>query len=349
MCDTMADTPPPSPQPTFGESLARFAAWCRREPASALLFAGVVLSLIYFFGFFKIFTNGALTTARWAWEAWNPENNQEHAVLIMPIAIFLVWHDRDRIAAATKSPSNLGMLFVGLGIALFILAARTLQPRIAIVALPLLIYGCVRFLWGREVGRVFVFPCAFMFFMLPIGGLVQGTVTLQLLVSSVCNVLASFVGVQIEATGTTIRSLDGSFNFDIAEGCSGIRSLMAMTTLTALYVHFTQNELWKKVAIFGGSLVFAVIGNIGRIFTVILVAKYVSPRLAGGIYHDYSGFVFFPIAVMAMVGFSNLLNADWTAVQQRWLRPEKAPAPLPLDADVKPEDEKPASPISYDY
>jgi hypothetical protein len=71
-----------------------------------------------------------------------------------------------------------------------------------------------------------------MLFMVPIGGLVQGTVSLQLLVSNVVNVMAGWIGVKIEASGTTIRSLDGGFNFEIAEGCSGVRSLMAMTTLT---------------------------------------------------------------------------------------------------------------------
>jgi exosortase/archaeosortase family protein len=77
-------------------------------------------------------------------------------------------------------------------------------------------------------------------------------------------------------------------NFEIAEGCSGIRSLMAMTTLTALYAHFTQTVLWKKLTLFGSSIIFAVVGNIGRIFTVILVAKFYDPEFASGLYHDYS-------------------------------------------------------------
>ena len=49
-------------------------------------------------------------------------------------------------------------------------------------------------------------------------------------------------------------------------------------------------------------------GNVGRVFTVILVAKWIDPKLAAGIYHDYSGYIFFPIALAAMLGFSKLLN-----------------------------------------
>lgn len=310
--------------------------------------AGSLGALVYFFGFFKVFTNGALTTARWAAEAWNAENNQEHGFLILPISLFLAWFHRDRLAAAEKAPSNAGIWVVAAGAALFAMSVRTLQPRFAVAALPVLLLGAALFLWGRAVARVLLFPCAFLLFMVPVGNLVQGTVSLQILVSSVCNVLASFIGIQIEASGTTITSLDGSFNFEIAEGCSGIRSLMAMTTLTALYVHFTQRELWKKLTIFAGSIFFAVVGNVGRIFTVILVARYISPELAGGLYHDWSGFVFFPVAVLAMTGFANLLNASWTQSLAGWFRPEKASQPRPLGENPKSE-EGPGAPISYDY
>jgi exosortase len=336
MPDAPAD--PPAPPLEFGEAFARFRRWCAAQPGTAALFAASVGVIIYFFGFFKIFSNGSLTAAKWASEAWNAENNQEHSWFILPIAIYLIWHHRADLQAARKQPSNAGLVWVLAGVLAFLVAARALQPRIAIVALPLIIYGAVRFLWGRETGRVFIFPCLFLLFMVPVGGLVQGTVSLQLLVLSAVQALSALIGVKVQAVGTTLNALDGSFNFDIAEGCSGIRSLMAMTTLSALYVHFTQRETWKQWVIFGFSIVFALIGNIGRVFSVVVVARFISERIAGGLYHDYSGFVFFPVAVGAMVGFSKLLNMDWSRVATDALKPE---TPRP--------GKKSAGPISYDY
>ncbi len=78
--------------------------------------------------------------------------------------------------------------------------------------------------------------------------------------------------------------------------------------ITAIFVHLTQDRLWKKILIFVFSIVFAVVGNIGRLFTVVLVAKFIDPKLAAGIYHDYSGFFFFPIALLAMYLFSKVVN-----------------------------------------
>ena len=81
-----------------------------------------------------------------------------------------------------------------------------------------------------------------------------------------------------------------------------------MAMLTAIYVHVTQDRLWKKIAIFAFSIVFAIAGNIGRLFGVVLVAKFVDPKVALGIYHDYSGWIFFPVALLAMLAFSKVLN-----------------------------------------
>ncbi len=335
----MPESPtPPAPLLEPGEALSRFGKWCAANPAAATLFAACVGTVVWFLGFYYCFKNGGETAALWASRAWNSENNQEHSWAVLPIAMWLIWHHRGELQSARKEPSNAGLVWVLAGVFAFIAAVRTLQPRIAIIALPLLIYGGVRYLWGRETGRVFIFPCLFLLFMVPVGGFVQGTVSLQLLVSSAVKVLSLLIGVRIEAVGTTLRALDGSFNFDIAEGCSGIRSLMAMITLSALYVHFTQRETWKQWVIFAGSVVFALIGNVGRVFSVVVVARFISEKLAGGLYHDYSGFIFFPIAVGAMVGFANLLNFDWRRLATASLKPERPNS-----------GKKTEGPVSYDY
>ncbi|HYR59192.1 MAG TPA: exosortase/archaeosortase family protein [Chthoniobacteraceae bacterium] len=322
--------------------------WCRRRPLAVLLLAASLGVLVYFFGFFKIFVNGTKSAAMWSSEAWNSENNQEHSWLVLPISLALIWYHSAKIRAMRTQPWNAGLAIVAFGVACFVVSARALQPRIAIFSLPLIVLGSVAFLWGRKAARVVLFPCAFMLFMTPIGGFVQGTVSLQLLVSTCVQALSSLIGLKIEMIGTTLKATDGSFDFEIAEGCSGIRSLMAMTMLTALFVHFTQNEWWKKGVIFVSSLVFAVIGNIGRIFSVILVAKFISAEFASKIYHDYSAFIFFPIAVLAMAAFAHALNLDWPAMLAEHLEPHPPDAP-PREPGAEAGATKPANPVSYDY
>jgi exosortase len=342
-----------SPAETASDPWTGFISWVRREPLQVLLIGLVLAVWTYFFGFYRVFMNGAESTAIWAWHAWNPENDLEYGGIILPAAAAIAWVHRDALRAAPKSTSWAGLVIALGGAILFVLAVRTLQPRLALMGLPALIYGGVRFLWGRATARIILFPCAFLLFMVPAGFLVSRTVGLQNLAATVAAKLSTLIGIGVLADGATLHAMDGSFTFEVAGGCSGIRSLTAMTMLAAVYVHFTQREWWKKAILFGGSLLFALLGNFVRIFSVVLVARFINPTLAGGLYHEWSGFIFFPIAVFSMLGVANLLNRDWST----WLKPETLPAPAATPAaaprsersEARPADGAKPSPVSYDY
>lgn len=335
-----APTSPSSNEPGSLDVLSDFISWCRQNPVPAFLFAAVVATLGYFFFWLPLFNvNDSQTVAKWAWLAWNPEGNQEHSKLVPLIFLGLIYYHRQEIRNAVKQGSNKGIIFVVIGVLLYVLAVRCKQPRMALTAVPFLLYGMTYYLWGTKVARVVLFPCAFLIFMIPMGAVEQATNNLQFIVTGAVTAMSNLVGIKIQAVGTTMTAADGSFNFEIAEGCSGIRSITAMAMLTAVYVHLTQDALWKKIVIFVGSAVFAVIGNFGRIFTVILVARFYDPKFAGGIYHDYSGFVFFPFALLAMVGFSKLVNLDFGEITDQAKRIES-------DPDKK---KKGGTPTTYDY
>ena len=290
------------------EELAGIGRWFLANPvptAILLLIAGL---MVYAFGFLEVFVNHTMSTYAWAMRAWNPTGNQEHGRLVPLIALGLIWIHRDRIRAATIRGSNLGLIPLAVGIFFFLISVRCVQPRFAIMSVPFFFYGSILFVCGREVARVALFPSIFMFFMVPVAALERATFDLQFIITGLVGGLSKIFGIGIQAVGTTLTATDGAFNFEIAEGCSGIRSLAAMTMLTAAYVYLTQNRFWKQALIFICSVGFAIIGNVGRIFTVVLVAKYYDPEFASGLYHDYSGYVFFPIAVVAMLAFARLVN-----------------------------------------
>lgn len=347
-----AEMTPVDDRMTFGEACARFGRWCAARPVEALLLAGCLATFLYFFFFHRVWVLGSQSTAKWAHNAWGAAGGaQFHGHFPFFVSLYLVWHHRGKIAAAPKSSSWWGLVCAAFGVALFVVGARCLQPRLALLSLPFLFYGTTLWLWGPKVARLILFPCAFLLFMIPVAALEQATFKLQFIITGSIEMLSKLVGISIGSVGTTLTARDGSFNFEIAEGCSGVRSLAAMSMLTAVYVHLTQDAFWKKAVIFAASLLFAIVGNIGRLFTVILFAKFISPEIAGGIYHDYSGFVFFPVALLAMTGFSNLVNLDWQKVRAKALTKETPPSfdgPAPTDDKAETSAKQP-SPISYDY
>src|SRR5438477_961984 len=282
----------------------------KREPLSALLIATVVATLVYFFGWLHLFTEGRVSTATWAWQAWTPETNYEHAKLIPLIVLFLIWYDRDKLKAAPIGSSRWGWVFIGLGLFLFVAGARTLQARLTLTSLPFLLFGVVLYVFGRNVARILLFPIAFLFFMVPLNFLTQATTKLQFIETGAASAICNFFGLAVYTVGTSVNAANQSFHFQIDEGCSGIRSLMAIAMLSAVYGHLSQNRLWKKLVIFAAALLFAIIGNTGRLVSIIVIARLFGQDLAGGPYHVISGYLSFPFAIGAMLLFGKLLNIN---------------------------------------
>ena len=330
-----------------------FLRWCRGHPAHALLLG--VLAGVVGYAYFGIqaFYGLKVSAATWIAAGWNAENDQEHCWGIIPAAIALVlfrWRD---IAAMPKRGANSGLWAVGAGVLLFVVGVRCTEARYTIFALPLLFYGATRFLFGVPLSRLVLFPCVFLLFMTPLGGVVQGTVPLQVLTAKAIRFLSSIGGIPIVVDGSNISSPDGRFPpMEVAGGCSGIRSLMAMSTLAALYAYFTMRGPVRGMLLFGSSLLFAVLGNFARVFSVVLFARFVDAKTATGLYHDYSGLVFFPVAVVAMVGFGKVLNRDWEETFARWFTPRPVQVPGAATSQavaMPPKNSKPKKPLRYDY
>lgn len=333
--------------------LGEFFRWCRGNSAQAFLLAALVAVVGGAYFGIRAFMGMNVTAARWIMSGWNAENDQQHCWGIVPVAVALVLFRWREIAGLPKRGATSGLWFVGAGVLLFVAGVRCSEARYTIIALPLLCYGATRFLFGVPLSRVVLFPCIFLLFMTPLGGVVQGTVPLQVLTAKAIRLLSTFCGIPILVDGSNISSPDGRFPpMEIAGGCSGIRSLMAMSTLAALYAYFTARGTMRGLILFAGSLLFAVLGNFARVFSVVLFARFVDAKTATGLYHDYSGLVFFPVAVAAMAGFGTLLNRDWAETFAGWFPPRTATAAdsaRPAATAPPPKDSDPKNPMRYDY
>lgn len=108
--------------------------------------------------------------------------------------------------------------------------------------------------------------------------------------------ILEFFGLNVVIIGTDIINLNG-FVVQIAEPCSGIYSIFLFSALY-LFIVFLD---WKKMNKLKATLLFipAVLGafavNVLRVFLLTIIGAYVSKELALGLYHSYSGMIFFLI------------------------------------------------------
>ena len=282
----------------------------KQEDRSTVFVAAITaISLIFLYFFYPAFpTVVGKSLGGWAWHACNPANNFLHGRFI-PLAFgVMCWMGVKAAKNEILKPSLMGLLALLVGLLFFLISVRTIQPRIAIIGAPFTILGIIYYLAGFRIASYFIFPAFFWWFTIPVPGLEAAlTGNLQTLITRACYQAGIFLGMDLVSRGSNITVAGSAVN--IAEGCSGIRSLMALTMIAAIYANYTQKVFWKKMVLFASALPLAIIGNFGRIFTILILANFGWGDFGTGAWHDWAGLLlFFPIALSGLYLFDYLLN-----------------------------------------
>lgn len=280
----------------------------------AMIVFGVGLALLAFLALQPV---GPSSVLRWAWSACNSETDYLHGRFVPVLILLLLWIARGKIKSAPVEPRNIGILGIVAGLILLIVATRAQQPRIALAGFPLLTIGAVTYVWGWSVARHIVFPACLVYFAIPIPGMLQMTTKLQIVATQTAYGLSNILGCDVIAAGNIIRSASGSWDFDIAEGCSGIRSLVALTLIAAIYGHFVLKSAAKKILLLFSSVIIALVANGIRVTSIVLVAEYLNPEIASAAYHSFSGLLFIPLGISGIVVFCWILNGGLTKKRSR--------------------------------
>lgn len=304
----------------------------RFTPANPLILVAGVLSLvavIWFYGFEPRFaTDRSQSVFGWLNGAWNGETDYEHG-LLFPFVILglIIYRFKDlREAAANDKGSFLGLIAVFVGAALYAISYRTFQPRIAAGGLPFLLWGACHFLWGWRVAKILTFPLFFFWLAVPLPSFQQATTHLQLIATSLAHHGSSLFGVETKVMGTTILPVKGDWKpLEIATGCSGIRSLMALLMISAAWAYVAKIHLWQKAVLFLSALPLAIIGNALRVTSIFVIAENGDAEWAATTWHDWSGLLlFYPFSLFLLLVLHSLFEGGlpWKKNAKRRLRRE---------------------------
>jgi exosortase len=246
---------------------------------------------------------------RWDDSALSFGGNYSHGWVVPLVSLWLAWRRRGDLLTADHERAGAGLAVSVAALAVHWMGARGELPQLSSLAFIVLVWSVPFYLFGGRVARLLFFPCAYLLFAVPIGFLDNLTFPLRMLATVMSAGLLNGLGIPVERIGTALHSpLGQGFVLEVADPCSGIRSLTAMMAVTAAYAYVTQPTLARKWALFLSAIPLAVIGNIGRILAVGLVAAFFGMEKAMGAYHDYSGYVFYAFALGSMLLIDRLLN-----------------------------------------
>lgn len=244
---------------------------------------------------------------------WYQDDNYSHGFLILPIAAWLIWRKRNELVETPTKMNNLGLL-MAIG-SLFLLIAGTagaeyFTARVSFVGL---LFSLCLYFFGWQFTRKIWFAFFFMLFMIPIPYVIYyaATFPMQLLASKVAGVVLNAIGLPLIRQGNILHI--PNYTLEVAEACSGIRSLFSLLALGALFAYFTQDNKFKAVILFLATVPIAIAGNVFRVTVTALGAHTVSIKFAEGTLHEISGLIVFVFSLILLFALGAIL---------KWEKPE---------------------------
>ena len=241
---------------------------------------------------------------------WHDPTQHMEFVWVVPVLCgVLLWLRRQRIAESLGAPEPWVALpfFVVAGGLLF-LGMRGGQSRFSEAAAVVLLAGLVLACYGRQTLRETWFPILLLVFVMPVGFLDNFTVPLRRMSVTVTAVLLNGLGVGVRQVGTAIvATSEPAFHLDVADPCSGIRSLVALFVGTAAYGAIALRSVWRRWLLFLASVPIAFLGNILRLTVTALACHWVS-QSAGMVLHDNALFFVSPIYALLVFALADFLK-----------------------------------------
>ena len=263
-----------------------------------LLAAAVVAALAFTF---------APVLLRMGRQWWN-DPNFSHGFLVPLFSAFLVWQRRERLAKLPAAGSWTGALVLIGGLGLLIVGSLGAELFLSRVSLLIVICGLIVMLRGWATFREVFFPWAFLALMIPVPAIIfnQFTLKLQFMASKLGSAILPMCGVPVYREGNIIFL--PAMPLEVAEACSGIRSLITLGALAIMYGYFIQKRVLGRILLVLAAVPIAILANAVRIVGTGIAVQYWDPPTALGFFHEFSGWVIFLISTALLLLTSRLLH-----------------------------------------
>lgn len=246
-----------------------------------LVLLGVLVALVYYQVLEKLVID------------WWRIPDFSHGFLVPPFAAYLVWAKRKAIRKVRIVPTWAGVAVIAFGLAILILGEYGAQLVLERISLIFVLAGLVLCFGGWQLIRELQFALLALLLAIPIPAIVFNQITfpLQILASKAASALLPLFGVPVLREGNIIEV--PSMRLEVAEACSGIRSLMSLFTLSIFYGYFLEASVLRRTVIALCSIPIAIAANALRIVGTGLCVQYWDPDKALGFFHEFSGWVIF--------------------------------------------------------
>ena len=278
--------------------MAPFSRWI--TPRSLLWIALAIAFVLLFF-------------PTWLWMAERfdaPDSFYSHGWLIPLASGWLIWRQRQDVKRVPQRATLRGLWWLVPCVALHLAATWLRLGFVSGFAMLGTLYGLVWTCWGGTMLWRLKFPLLFLLFMVPLPGvlLIAISFKMKLLAATFATWGLRGLGLAAVQAGSTIQVPGLSVIVD--DTCSGLRSLISLIALSTMWIALLgpSSTRLQKLVIVASSIPIALVANMMRIITLVLLAAIYGHGIAEGFIHYGSGVVVFGIALVALAGMSRCLQ-----------------------------------------
>ncbi len=237
--------------------------------------------------------------------------------LFFTIFLYQAWLHRQS-DEKDSSGHTIGVILLALSLAGHWAMYWAQQPRISLVCLAGAMWSVCLTLYGWRTAKFMLFPIGYMLICFLAWFLQAITMPLRLIASMVAESIITGMGIDIVRIGTVITSaVPGRFTVNVADACSGLRSLSIMTALAAPYAYFVMRTTTRKWLLFLCSVPLAMLANSFRVVLLTGCAAWLNDSWFQ-IAHDYSGLIVFALSLLLLFSAGSALNVDYHEKIRKW-------------------------------
>ncbi|MFW6186075.1 MAG: exosortase/archaeosortase family protein [Halobacteriota archaeon] len=241
-----------------------------------------------------------LNTLHWLVYSWIHNPYYSHGFIVLAISGYFAYRQR----GMEFNINNSGLYVVTPSVLVHVFSSLWSVEYLSALSFITALFGLCWTFYGDQA-RDILFPVFFLVLAvpLPIYGI---TNQLEVLSAGASAGLVNLLGIEATHIGAEIHLSASSFV--VGTPCSGIRSIMALLTIAALYAYLINDRMWLKGLLVAIAVPIAFVANILRITSILTIAEFFNTEIALGFFHYASDIMLFVLGVIMLMVFRRCVS-----------------------------------------
>ncbi|HUW55780.1 MAG TPA: exosortase/archaeosortase family protein [Planctomycetota bacterium] len=272
-----------------GKAEGSARAWGLPIPMNLAVVLGVLLGLFVLLNY---------SGMRLLMDRWDSDSNYGHGYLIPFISLYFVWVRKEELKAERPEANLWGLAVFVFGVVLGLFVMPMGSAVFSGLVIVVTLNGLLLYLAGTKLYKLLWLPALYLIFMVPLPQQIHSRLAnpLQHFASMVsAGILDGILGITTIREGNLIRL--AGHTLQVAEACSGMRSIMGLSALGVAFAYFWERPLWERVFLIVSTIPIAIVANICRVTGTGLTYDLGYEKFAQGFYHEFTGWFVFIFAM----------------------------------------------------